>query len=263
MYVRTRDDLNLHVQELGRGPTVVLLHGLVAGNLATWYFGVAPRLAQHFRVVMLDFRSHGRSERSVRGYGVAQLAADLRDVLAVVTEGEPVALVGHSYGGCVALHYALHAPEAVRALALVDAPLPPTRAEELDEFLAGSPERMVSDLPERLRDAVIGGGRRGRRFLEAVRFLVDESEMVAELRQERDFDDRVLAALRPPLLAVYGTESRCLHVAQRLAQVVPKVRSVLLAGGHNLPFERAAEVADALNTFLSFSELGGAVACRP
>jgi pimeloyl-ACP methyl ester carboxylesterase len=222
---------------------------LVAGNLATWYFGVAPVLARRYRVILFDFRGHGASERAATGYGIEPSMRDLESVIDQCAD-EPVSLVGHSYGGCVALKLALEKPERVRELALVEAPLPPARAEEIEEFVSGSPERMVSDLPTQLRSAVLDGGRRGRRFLEAVRYLVRESSLVEELGRCEDIPDGELASLRVPLLAIYGRHSRCRPVGERLARVLPSATHLELDGGHNLPFDNAPEVAAALDAFL-------------
>ncbi|MFT3924948.1 MAG: alpha/beta hydrolase [Myxococcales bacterium] len=250
MHVRTRDGVTLHTQEFGKGPPVLLLHGLVAGNLATWYFGVAPALARSHRVVLFDFRGHGRSDRAVTGYGVEPMTRDLESVIDQVSD-EPVSLVGHSFGGCVALQFALEHPERVRRLALVEAPLPPSRSEEIEEFLSGPREKLVNDLPARLREAVIGGGRRGQRLLESIAFLVQQTTMIEELRRSEDIPDARLATLAPPLLALYGKASRCRPVGARLARVVPHCQHVELAGGHNLPFENVASVVAELGAFLA------------
>ena len=68
MSVVTARDLAFHVQELGSGPPVVMLHGLLVGSLASWYFTAAPALASRHRVRMYDLRGHGRSAPARTGY---------------------------------------------------------------------------------------------------------------------------------------------------------------------------------------------------
>jgi pimeloyl-ACP methyl ester carboxylesterase len=46
MRFATDDGVELHVEELGAGPPVVMLHGLLVGNMTTWYFTAAPELAR-------------------------------------------------------------------------------------------------------------------------------------------------------------------------------------------------------------------------
>ena len=250
MPLAPRNGITLHEQALGSGPPVVMLHGLLVGNLATWYWTAAPVLAQTKSVLLYDLRGHGLSEKAPTGYDPRTMAADLGAVLDAFSPREPVALVGHSYGAVIALTYALAHPDRVARLAVVEAPLPPSRLEELDAFLEKTPDEMLGALPSALRDALASGGRRGRRFVEAMRFLAQESSLFADVRRAEDIPDAVLATLRPPLLAVYGTESSCRPVGQRLARVVPRARLVEIEGGHFLPLERPANVTTALTEFL-------------
>lgn len=241
--------MTLHVQELGSGPPVVLLHGLLVGNMTTWYWTAAPALAERHRVIAFDLRGHGLSERVKTGYDVATMTRDLASIVDDLA-GEPVALVGHSYGAVVALTYALRNPDRVTKLAVVEAPLPPSHLEELDRFLGRSPDTMTEALPGVLRDALVGGGRRGRRFVEALRFLVTESSLLSDLRRAEDIPDPALAGLRAPLLAVYGTESSCRPTGKRLARVVPGAQHVELSGGHFLPVETPAFLTPTLTRFI-------------
>jgi pimeloyl-ACP methyl ester carboxylesterase len=249
MHIQTRDGVRLHVQELGSGPPVVMLHGLLVGNMTTWYWTVAPHLAARHRVILFDLRGHGLSERAALGYDVETMARDLEAVIEQVGH-EPVALVGHSYGAVTALALALRRPDLVRKLALVEAPLPPSRLEELDRFLGQCPDTMLEALPEVLRDALATGGRRGRRLLESLRFLATGSSLFEDLRRAEDIPDAALAALRGPVLAVYGTGSSCRGTGARIARVVEGSRHVELAGGHFLPLEAPQPLTHVLAEFL-------------
>ena len=72
--------VNLHVQRIGKGPTVVMLHGAFS-TLTDWYFTVAPILASHHECIMYDLRGHGRSERVTSGFDLETLMNDLLDLL--------------------------------------------------------------------------------------------------------------------------------------------------------------------------------------
>ncbi len=237
----THGGVSLHVETLGAGPPVVLLHGLFVGNMATWYFTAAPILARTHRVVLFDLRGHGRSSRPASGYDVETMASDLAHVVAEHTSG-PVALVGHSFGGVVALHFALRHPERVTRLALVEAPLPPASLGELTDFLQQDPTALLAALPP--------GARATWRLRERLTALVTETTLLSDLAASQDVSDAALSALRPPLLAVYGLASRCRPVGQRLARLVPNVRHVELSGGHYLPVEAPAALTQALVEFL-------------
>ena len=89
----------LHVETIGSGsPALVLLHGLGV-NGAVWQPLVAALRDWPGRIVVPDFRGHGRSPH-VRPYGVGQHAAD---IAALFAQGERVHIVGHSMGGQVGL----------------------------------------------------------------------------------------------------------------------------------------------------------------
>jgi pimeloyl-ACP methyl ester carboxylesterase len=115
------DGVRLHARDWGGdGPAVVLLHGL-ASNCRIWD-GVAPLLAAAgLRTVALDQRGHGESEQPDHGYDFATVGRDLQAVVAALGLDRPPLLVGHSWGGNVALQYAADRDDsAVAGLALVD-----------------------------------------------------------------------------------------------------------------------------------------------
>ncbi len=109
----------LHWAELGEGPPLVLLHGLCDSH-RTW-LKAAPILARNHRVLMLDLAGHGLSERPDASYSLewhARLVGAWLEALGL----EGVDLVGHSYGGGIALWMMLLEHRArIRKLALVAA----------------------------------------------------------------------------------------------------------------------------------------------
>jgi pimeloyl-ACP methyl ester carboxylesterase len=226
-----------------------MLHGLLVGSMATWYFTTAPLLAQTHRVLLYDLRGHGLSERARSGYDVETMRVDLDAVVSEFTP-DPVTLVGHSYGAVVALRFAMARPDRVAKLVLVEAPLPPSRLEELDSFLGQPPETMAEALPAVLRDALGRQGRQARRFVDSLRFLTTETSLLDDLRSARDLDDSAIAAVGCPVLCVYGAHSSCLPVGRRIARLAPRARLVEMEGGHFLPVETPAAVGAAIAEFV-------------
>lgn len=254
MHLEVEDGVTLHVEVLGEGrandgPPVVMLHGLLVGNMATWYFTAAPALAARHKVVLFDLRGHGLSARARSGYDVATMTRDLSAVVERVA-GAPAIVVGHSYGAVVAMNFAKAHPERVSKLVAVEAPLPPTELRELSDFLGRSPEEMLDALPALLRDAVISRKRSGRRFVESMSFLATESTLFTDLKRAEDFSDDELRAITCPTLAVYGTRSSCLPAGRRLARHSPRATLVELEGGHFLPMEAPTALSGALTGFI-------------
>jgi len=101
---------------------VVVLHGVTGGRREWEWFGVTAKLATEHRVLVLDLRGHGDSERTPGAYRLADYAADLVAFLENVV-GAPAALVGHSLGGLVSAQVAADRPELVRRAFFEDAPV--------------------------------------------------------------------------------------------------------------------------------------------
>jgi pimeloyl-ACP methyl ester carboxylesterase len=98
-------------------PPVVLIHGLGGSSLAEWY-KVAPLLAERYRVVMVDHRSHGLSPQSRERFEVVDDADDLAAVMDRLGIDQAVA-VGYSMGGALAQSLAHRHPHRVTRLVLI------------------------------------------------------------------------------------------------------------------------------------------------
>jgi pimeloyl-ACP methyl ester carboxylesterase len=232
-------------------PVTVLVHGLLLDNLASWYFGVAPLLARDLarRVCMYDLRGHGKSEHATDGYDVETQADDLAALMDTWSPDAPIDLVGHSYGGLIAMRCTLARPQRVRRLALVDVPLPPSRMERVRDVIAGGKDAILEAIPENLRANLTSGRRRAARTLRTLQRLLTNSTLVADLRSEGDVPDDALAALALPVALIYGSTSSCLPTGERLAAVLPDAHLSVLEGGHYLPVEHSAELARVLGDF--------------
>ena len=122
--------LRQHVVDLGSRvhgraePAVVLLHG-AACNLEDMHLALGERLAKRHRVVLVDRPGLGWSERKHReGSSPAYQAGVLREVLDRLGVKRAI-LVGHSWGGALALRFALDYPERLAGLVLIAPPTHP------------------------------------------------------------------------------------------------------------------------------------------
>ncbi|RMH39478.1 MAG: alpha/beta hydrolase [Deltaproteobacteria bacterium] len=227
-------------------PPVVMLHGLLIGNLTTWYFTAAPALARRRRVLLYDLRGHGRSDVPPSGYDVATQARDLAGVVACLPR---VALVGHSYGALIALRFALDHPNRVDRLVLVEAPLPPARMGETAAFARRAPADMAAALPAELRAVVGAGGRRARRLVAQLARLSRDTTLLADVDAEGDVDDAELARVSCRALVVCGRRSACAPAGERLARAIPRADFVVLDGGHYLHLDQPRALTGAIARF--------------
>ena len=115
------DGLSLHYDVAGRGPAVVLVHGL-GGFGASWRDTI-DALATRATVFAVDLPGFGRSAKPRTTYRLGYFARALHGFLEGLGVGQ-ASLVGHSLGGAVAVTYALTHPSRVERVALVSAVVP-------------------------------------------------------------------------------------------------------------------------------------------
>ena len=97
--------------------TFVFLHGF-GGQALQWQYQL-EKFSLENRVIALDLRGHGLSDKPSGGYDMPRIQADLEAALDVLKVKGPFVLVGHSFGGAVATEFALAHPERVERLILV------------------------------------------------------------------------------------------------------------------------------------------------
>jgi esterase len=160
-------DLQVHVAEDGdpAAPPLLLVHGII-GSRATWEW-LLPELTERFRVLRLDLRGHGRSDRAPGAYIAERYVADAIAVLERI--GRPCVMVGHSLGGAIAAALAQRRPDLLAGVVLEDPPL-------------GSIAPAAPPLPE------------GNSLLDGFRFLRDAIPQVQEAGMTVDALVEVIAA---------------------------------------------------------------------
>lgn len=121
------DGLRVHAHVAGSGPDVVLLHG-ASGNLRDFTFDLVGRLSDRYRVITFDRPGMGYSDRLPGKSGAwnpafespQEQAAMLQRAADALGVSNPIVL-GHSYGGTVALAWALSRPDDTAAVVLAGA----------------------------------------------------------------------------------------------------------------------------------------------
>ncbi len=100
----TANGISIHYETHGEGPPLLFLHGL-GSSLQDWAPQITP-FASRFRVITMDLRGHGESEKPPGPYSIALLAQDAGALIEKITP-DPAHVVGLSMGGAVALHLGL------------------------------------------------------------------------------------------------------------------------------------------------------------
>jgi pimeloyl-ACP methyl ester carboxylesterase len=246
--------VSLHVDRLGDGPPVLLVHGSVTGARLTWREQLP--LAERWTLLLADRPGFGQSPPLERCdfEAEAPLVAELLD--------EPTHIVAHSYGGVISLLTAALRPGAVRSLAVVEPPAfgVARRQPAVEDFIARGtklwtegPEDPTAFLERFLR--LVGSrpipGRLNPELERGVRLLMRERY---PWEAQIPFDQ--LAASPFPKLAVSGAHDDAFEaVCDVLAERIGAERAVIPGQGHGVQ-RTGAPFNERLERFLAAAKGG-------
>lgn len=128
------DGTRVHYRIEGEGPTLLLLHGVLA-QLQTWD-GWVDDLKQHYQVVRLDLPGFGLTGPFARGEYTPQFAVEFFERVRQELGLERFHLVGNSLGGFISWYYAAHYPQHVDRLILIDPLSYPFKSPWIMRFVA-------------------------------------------------------------------------------------------------------------------------------
>ena len=253
--ITTPDGAVVSYDKYGSGPPLVLVHGAFSDHKTNWEF-VKPLFEKQFTTYAIARRGRGETD-STEGHS---LEDESKDVVAVIQSvGEPVFLLGHSYGAHTTLAAAALVPDRVRKLVLYEAAWPRVVGKEalaqLEELAqAGDWEGFaVTFFRDRLFVPV--------EELNELRatelwppIIADAEASLGDLRalSRYDFNAERFRSLRVPVMLQIGTESpRDLYVTDALAAVLPDVRIEELHGQAHEGMTTAPKMyAEAVSRFL-------------
>jgi len=214
-----------------------------------------PYLSRTFRVVSMDFRGNGRSDRPATGYDFDTLYGDLCAVLDEAAR-PPFALVGYSCSNMLLIRYAAEHPDRVSHLIMISSQYSQPMPEPFDEKYAplirndfdGYVRRFFTTLypePHSLKGMEDGVGWGHETTAEI---------LIESLRQIRrdDVRDR-LGKITVPTLLLHGTRDRIVpyKVGAEIAQAIPGARLVTFeGGGHGLPGREPVKVNRLIRDFV-------------
>ena len=236
------------------------------GSLVDWRLRVVPLLNDQFNVLTYDLRGHGDTDMPLTGYMSSDMAEDL---IALLDEREidRAHLVGHSFGGTVALHLSALHPERIIAVTISDSrvrALQPTQKTkdwaywpmfkaqlkqrgitldedaELDFTIF---ETLLSQYSTRLPPT---DNKREHRW----KTLLSSTTATADLRDPAGLTVELIHQISVPTQAIYGEFSSCLPTLEGLRENLPSLNSAVLSGlGHFFPMTKPALFAEKVKSF--------------
>jgi pimeloyl-ACP methyl ester carboxylesterase len=248
--ITSQDGTRIAFWRSGKGPPLLLVHGMSADHTTTWRF-VLPELERRFTVYAMDRRGRG-------GSGDApdyDLQREAEDVAAIVDSiDEPVNLLGHSYGGLCAIEAALLTANLRRLILYEGVPLrgaegyEPGFIDRLETMLqAGDTEGVLMTMLRELAAMSPEEIERMRSQSDAwaVR-LGNAPTLPRESRAEEryTFAPERFINMRTPTLLLVGeaSPSRELRNAEGVADALPNARVVVLPGQQHTAMYTAPDV---------------------
>jgi pimeloyl-ACP methyl ester carboxylesterase len=249
---------DLYFEERGSGPPILLIHGL-GGNADVWGASL-DQLAQDHRVLAYDRRGYTRSGQVPRG----DFRRDGEDAAAVLRglDAAPAMVVGWSGGGIVAFDLAVHHPDLVAGLVLLEPTLHAKKRPGMRQIAAF----LKANLMRRIRNERAGteaflrwafrhktGGTWYDRLPDSMRegLLANGAAAMSEMdigTGEHLSDDQI-AAIACPAVILVGELSDPIfaRVSERTARLLPHGRIERIRGaGHVIHLERPAEFVRAV-----------------
>jgi pimeloyl-ACP methyl ester carboxylesterase len=234
--VEASDGVALYAEAHGTGLPVLFSCPLNT-TCENWRPQVDPLVAQGFRVVLWDFRGHGRSDApdDPAAYSMEQVVDDLGRVLdwaAPAAPAAPAVLGGLSFGGLASLHFALRAPARVRGLLLIDSG-PGFKNPEAQQRWEAGVEKAASFLERKGMQAFVESRAAATTF-------GGRPELPAAQAARR-----AIAAQQPHGLAHFGRRVAALAspVIDELASI--RIPALVIVGEHDAAYQRAAQVMQA------------------
>jgi pimeloyl-ACP methyl ester carboxylesterase len=248
----------------GEGPPLVLVMGYRLSS-AAWPMSFVEALAGQFRVITLDNRGTGQSDKPVNGYSIANMARDLAGLLDQLKIPH-THILGYSMGGAIAQEFARQFPDRVSALVLCATMCggpraiyaPPPVVQVMRELDGLKPEEVA----RRIWKVTYSPG-----YLETHRELAEDQmrrEIAAptplhaadlQFQAFAEFDcSKAAPNIRTPTLALTGELDQLISPqnSRHLASLIPGARLVIIPGcGHRLMWEATDECVAIVTEFLS------------
>ena len=273
----------MHYQQVGHQLDVVMIHRPLF-EPCVWYLPCCPGWLPSSGSPCTTCAATGTATCHRAGYTLDDMTDDL-DGLLLQLGIDRAHVVGHSFGGAVALNYASRHPERVQSVTLADARVPvlqpigglPSRRrlprivsefrhvgidvpQQVPRIAYGFLEEILrydretrpategpSTRPIPIAQSWLPSSRQSRRWMQLVR----TTSAVSDLARPSSLTREVIRGLRRPVLAVFGQSSSCLPTLRGLQHLLPECRTVMVRGaGHFHPILRPEFLAQRIRHFI-------------
>ena len=223
-------DVKLNYIEKGRGDVLILLHG--NGEDCSYFEHQIEYCSACFRVIAIDTRGHGKSERGTKPFTIKQFAEDLYDFMC--EHNIPKAhILGFSDGGNIALYFALKYSDMINRLVLNGANLHP------------------SGVKTRVQLPIVIGHKFLRFFKNKNKDALRNYEMLSLMVNEPDISPEELSAIKNKTLVIAGSNDMIKERHSRIiAESLPDGELIILDGDHFIANKKHVQFNKTVSDFL-------------
>lgn len=224
-------DIKHHYIECGEGEVLVLLHG--NGEDVTYFEHQITYFSKKYRVIALDTRGHGKTERGEAPFTIRQFAEDLYEFLEE-KKIEAVHLLGFSDGGNIAMIFAMKYPEKVKKLILNGANLDGNGVKFRVQFPIVIGYKIASFFAKRSQDA--------KKNAEMLGLMVNDPNVKVE----------ELVKITMPTLVIAGTKDMIKDSHTKLiGRSIPNAKTVIIEGDHFVANKRPEKFNRVIDDFIN------------
>lgn len=237
--------VRIHYEVEGEGPTLVLQHGFTQ-NLQRWYqCGYVDALKGHYRVVLIDARGHGKSDKP-HDRAAYTWPVGVTDVFAVLNaiSAHQAIFWGYSMGGAIGLGAVTVAPDRITALIVGGASGGGSNTGTQLQHVDGSdPEAFVAAFETHMNARMTPEYR--------TILLASDTQALAAAAQDRPSLGDQLPEVTTPCLIYAGDQDPVFSGAQETAMQIPGAKFVAIPGAsHPVAFTRSDMVLPVVRKFL-------------
>ena len=248
----TRDGVNLRYLDTGSGnPPLVFIHGWCCDH--TYWRDQLPEFARRHRVIAVDLRGHGQSDKPDQDYTIGGFADDVAWLIRRLELHQPV-VIGHSMGGVIALNLIRNHLDLARAGVIVDSPVvplgpafEPVKARLLGGLRSPAYQQVAAtfvdnflfrpESPEQLREEVIAG-------------MTSAPPRVMATALESTLDEENIRTGPLPVPALFLRAATLPNPEDQIREAYPGMEVRTLDAAHFIQMEKPAEFNGILQDFL-------------
>jgi pimeloyl-ACP methyl ester carboxylesterase len=220
------NDVELYYEEYGAGKTLVLLHGF-GGCTQNWHPFIAS-LSEHYRLIVVDLRGHGRSSNPGNNFTHREAADDIFCLLEKLGV-ERFSAMGMSTGGMVLLHMATSQPARIDSLVLIS-----TTSHFTDQARTIMRRASFDTMPHEVREMYRECAKRGE---EQIRQLITQFNALHKNYDDMNFAAQALSTITARTLIVHGDRDNffSVEIAVSIYRAIPGSALWIIPNGDHVP----------------------------